>query len=193
MTRSETKRAVALEQELATLLGKTDPQRIVSACHGDYRGTYDYSIRFGDGSSIFIGNGGAWYLEKLKRKVEEYQYYRNNQNELKEKVKEIILRDNIQSAALGLSPVEFVDIELITEPTDHYTFWIQLVYRLDGVMLRYKETNLFYACMGIRTEAYFAEKIHRADDRLGCRERVDNGEAITILLGYAHGRKELNF
>lgn len=193
MIRSETKRVAALEQELATLLGKTEPQRIVSACRGDYRGTYDYSIRFADGSGIFIGNGGTWYLEKLKRKVEEYQYFRNNQNELKEKVKEIIRRDNIQSAALGLSPVEFVDLELITEPTDHYAFWVQLVYRLDGVTLRYKETNLFYACMGIRTEAYFAEKIHRIDACLGCKERVNNGEAITILLGYAHGRKELNF
>lgn len=193
MTRTDAKRAIALEAELARLLGKTDPQRIVRACRGDYRGTYDYSLRFADGSSIYIGNGGALYLEKLKRKVEEYRYYRNNYNELKERVAKIISRDNTQSATLGLKTVEFVDLELITEPTDQYAFWIQLVYRIDGHTLRYKETSLFFACQGFRTEEYFSEKIFRPDDCLGCKERVESNEAVTILLGYAHGRKELNF
>ena len=174
-----------LEQDLTGLLGKKSPIRIKTPCSGKYRGYYDYGLRFGDGSNMYISLGFRNYPLKLKSKVEEYSYFRNNLPYLESKVRSVIDRDNRQAETMGLSPIEFVSLSLVTDPHDTHIFWIELVYRIKGldIDLRYRETSLYYACLGCHTEEYFEKKINRPDDKLGSLKEADSKKFSIILLG----------
>ena len=123
------------------------------------------------------------YLRNLRDQTAGYRFFRDNYGALKERVRMIVERDNRQAVKLGLAQIEFVDLELITEPRDSYAFWVQLVYRFCGVELRYKETGLFYACLGHGTEEYFEKHINRSDEELGLLRHLGKENYTAILLG----------
>jgi hypothetical protein len=90
-----------LEEQLTALLKKKSYICTKKVCRGKYRGLYDYSLKFQDGSHIWISCGRKRYEAELRDKVEQFIYFR-------------------QASALGLSPVKLVRLELIEEPVRDY-------------------------------------------------------------------------
>lgn len=183
MTNREKTEAQSLEQELTSLFGKKSAVRTKCACRGDYRGSYDYSLVFDDGSMLYISTGMTNYLKNLKEATEGYRFFKDNLPYLKEKVCKVIERDNRQAVALGLHPIEFVDLHLVTDPRDFQAFWPELVVRVCGVELPYKETMFYYACVGHHTKWYFDEKLNRPDEKLGGLNRLGKECYSTIIMG----------
>lgn len=183
MTKAEKNEIVLLEKELTELLGKQNGTRRKRPCTGKFAGHNDYGLEFEDGSSFYIGLDMKGYLRNLRDQTAGYRFFRDNYGALKERVRMIVERDNRQAVKLGLAQIEFVDLELITEPRDSYAFWVQLVYRFCGVELRYKETGLFYACLGHGTEEYFEKHINRSDEELGLLRHLGKENYTAILLG----------
>lgn len=183
VTKADREEMARLEQELVSLFGKKSVVRKKCACRGDYRGRYDYSLVFDDGSTLYISTGMTNYLKNLREETEGYRFFKDNLPYLKEKVCEVIERDNRQAVALGLHPIEFVDLHLVTDPRDFHSFWPELVIRVSGVELPYKETMFYYACVGHHTKVYFEEKLNRPDDQLGGLSRLGKEHYSIIVMG----------
>ena len=191
-----------LEQRLTGLLGKKTCTEYKRACTGKYRGYYDYSLIFDDGSKCFISVGKEYYLKCLQEKVEMYQYFHDNREYLERRTKEIFERDNRQAAELGLSPVEFISIDMMTEKDSDYIFWIGVRYKQNGLVFWHTDTEFCYACRGVgfndekSVEVYFSEKINRPDDKLGMLKDFDKNKYYCIMMGYlrpAHSGKILEY
>lgn len=183
VTKADREEMARLEQELVSLFGKKSVVRKKSACRGDYRGKYDYSLVFDDGSMLYISTGMTNYLKNLREETEGYRFFKDNLPYLKEKVCEVIERDNHQAVALGLHPIEFVDLHLVTDPRAFHSFWPELVIRVSGVELPYKETMFYYACVGHHTKVYFEEKLNRKDDQLLGLNRLGKEHYSIIVMG----------
>lgn len=185
-------RTQQLERTLTELLGKMQYTHYKRPCTGKYRGYCDYGLTFEDGTSYFISLGKQYYLRNLTDTVEMYQFFHNNQDYLTRRTQEVIERDNRQATALGLSPIEFVRLELETGKDAHNLFWVGFIYKQNGLLYWHTNTDFHYACRGVgfneekSVEVYFDKLVFRADDRLGCIRELGSRAFTTILLGCLH-------
>jgi len=122
-----------------------------------------------------------------------YQYFHDNREYLEQRTKEVVERDNRQAAELGLHPIEFISIYMMTEnKNSNNLFWIGFKYRQHDRVFWHTDTEFHYACRGVglnegdSVEAYFKEKRNRPDDKLGLLKKFDKNKYITILMGYLH-------
>jgi len=180
-----------LEEQLTALLRKKSYVRTKSACRGKYRGLYDYSLRFQDGSRIWISCGWKRYETELQKSVEQFSYFRENHTWLEEQIRLMIERDNKQAATLGLETIKLVSLELIEEPVRDYEFWVRVILEQSGRQFPKLETNFNYACLGFRTDEYFTKKLNRPDEALGRVRELGQKEFLAIIFGYLCEQKEL--
>jgi len=182
-----------LEQKLTELLGKKIYTKYKKACTGKYRGYYDYGLEFEDGTQYYISTGKQYYFERLTESVQMYQYFHDNRKYLENRTKEVIERDNRQAVELGLSPIEFISLYMITEnKKSDNLFWIGFKYKQHGLIFLHIETRFFYACRGIgltnsgnnSVENYFDEYLNRSDDELGGLKDFNKNKYSAIVMGY---------
>jgi len=182
-----------LERQLMLLLNKKSYICTKRACTGKYRGYYDYSLMFQDGSQIWISCGRKRYEPELRDKVSKYTFFRNNHAELEEQTRRMIERDNRQAAALGLAPVKLIRLELIEEKTNNYAFWVRAILEQNGRQFSKLETMFKYACLGYCTYEYFAEKQNRPDEALGGLKDLGLKSFSAIIFGYLWEQKNLEW
>lgn len=82
--RSET---LLLERTLQRLFGETSYHVEKTPCRGKFRGHNDYSIVFGSGRKLFIGQDQRNYLNDLRKQIGLIQHFRSHQAENTEKTK----------------------------------------------------------------------------------------------------------
>lgn len=179
-----------LEQKLTGLLGKMSYKPYKKACTGKYCGYYDFGLEFEDGTSYFISLGREYYHKHLVEKVGMYQYYHDNLEYLSKRTKEVIERDNRQAAALGLSPLDFIELNLQNFKGSTNLFWIGVRFKQDGHWFWETETTFFYACRGVgindekSVDVYFDSLLNRPDGKLGGINEIETGNFKRIFLGY---------
>lgn len=175
-----------LEHKLTMLLGKKSFWHRKARCSGKYRGYYDYSLVFEDGSRQFIAMGRRAYLDGLLKIVRGYEYYRNHHDRLEELTRQVLERDNRQAIALGLEPVALERVELQDTGIDSWA--VARITHMGKVHI-YMETHFNYACMGASVgsddpEAYFKEKISRPDEMLRDFQQQARNRNACIMFGY---------
>jgi len=196
---NKTEYTKSLEERLTKLLGKESYEPYKKTCTGKYRGYYDYGLRFDDEVTLFVSVEKKYYLRNLLEEIDGYQYFRDNHENLKNLTRQIIERDNQEAIQLGLTPIDFVDIQLRTEWPGYggYAFWIGLIYDLEGSVREHLNTNFFYACKGISIGsddplAYFKDNINRPDKKVPTNGGLEPEDINVILLGCLHKvKKEL--
>ena len=85
--RSET---LLLERTLQRLFGETSYHVEKTPCRGKFRGHNDYSIVFGSGRKLFIGQDQRNYLNDLRKQIGLIQHFRDHQAENTEKIKAVL-------------------------------------------------------------------------------------------------------
>lgn len=183
---TQTEHIARLEHRLTVLLGKKSFWHRKVPCSGKYRGYYDYSLVFEDGSRQFIAMGRKAYLEGLAKIVRGYEYYQNHHDRLEELTRQVLERDNLQAVALGLEPVTLDRIELQDMGIDSWA--VARITHMGKVHI-YKETHFNYVCMGTSIgsddpEAYFKEKISRPDEMLRDFSQQSENRNACIMFGY---------
>lgn len=183
---TQAERTAQLERRLTMLLGKKSYRHHKTPCRGKYKGYYDYSLLFEDGSREAISTGRRGYLRNLEKAVEEFQYYRDHHIRLEALTRQVMERDNRQAVTLGMEPVYLEGIEL---QNTGIGFWaVARVRHMDQIHI-HQETNFKYACMGISLrsddpEGYFMEQLARPDDKLGDYRGEAGNRAACILFGH---------
>lgn len=185
------KDSLQLQLRLTKLLGKSSFTQTKKACTGKYRGSYDYSLTFEDGSRFYISTGKTLYLSRLEEAVAHYQYYRDHYEELVCLTQQVIERDNRQAEEMGLMPVSFEELKLFEEKRTDHEFWIGLRLKQNGVEFTHFNTNFFYACMGNSfaekgLEHYFANLLNRPFEKLPTAYTCEKEKCTKILLGYLY-------
>ena len=137
--RSET---LLLERTLQRLFGETSYHVERSPCRGKFRGHNDYSIVFGSGRKLFIGQDKQNYLSGLRKQVGLIQHFRDHQAENTEKIKAALAAHDTPfcDAAVDISPYPGLN-ELIV-------YGVVVLTHQSGIKLMYRETNMHYFLVG---------------------------------------------
>lgn len=127
-----------LEWTLQRLFGETSYHVERSPCRGKFRGHNDYSIVFGSGRKLFIGQDQRNYLNGLRKQVGLIQHFRDHQAENTEKIK----------AALAAHNTPFCDaaVEIVpyTGSTDLVVYGVVILTHQSGAQLLYRETAMHF-------------------------------------------------
>ena len=168
--RSET---LLLERTLQRLFGETSYHVEKTPCRGKFRGHNDYSIVFGSGRKLFIGQDQRNYLNDLRKQIGLIQHFRDHQAENTEKIK----------AVLAAHDTPFCDVAVDISPypgtNDLVVYGVVVLTHQSGTKLMYRETNMHYFLVsGDRDWHPFDECMaHLLKD--ACGERAYCKEAAT--------------
>lgn len=75
------KQTMALCDELCSLLGHKSWTKVGQRCTGKWAGTTDYSLRWEDGTRMFISNGMSYFEEVVRETVEMLKRTRDKDNQ----------------------------------------------------------------------------------------------------------------
>ena len=133
--RSET---LLLERTLQRLFGETSYHVEKTPCRGKFRGHNDYSIVFGSGRKLFIGQDQRNYLNDLRKQIGLIQHFRDHQAENTAKIK----------AVLAAHDPPFCDVAVDISPypgtNDLVVYGVVVLTHQSGTKLMYRETNMHY-------------------------------------------------
>lgn len=132
-------------QMLAELLGHTSCTRTTEACSGKWAGTYDHSLVFEDGTSLFICNGS----ENFNKTIEYYIECMENLSENNKKImigllQEQAKKDAIKASAEGLLPCHPISINIKAD----VFFDITVLMKVEEKEFFFNTSNLSYALRG---------------------------------------------
>ncbi|WP_298035246.1 LPD25 domain-containing protein [uncultured Dysosmobacter sp.] len=145
---------------IAQTFGCTTGQIETSPCRGKWRGTSDMSIRFDNGTSLFIGNFRTPKAKTVKVRSECINSVLVQYNpEIVQATKEASLdalmkraeKDNAVAAEKGLKPYTVLNVELYDGTDDQssgYIGWYYATLAVDGKICTHIETGLHYDIMG---------------------------------------------
>ena len=156
---------VTLERSLQLLFGEKSYLVERKPCTGKFREHFDYTIAFGSGRRLFIGQDQQGYLSGLRKQEELIRYFRAHQSENTEKVK----------AALAAHNAPFCDAVVDVVPydgsTDLVVYGVVILTQQDGQKLLYRETTMHnYLVDGEKSGCSFDECMaHLLKDACGDR------------------------
>ena len=128
--------SVTIERSLQYLFGEKNYLVERRPCTGKFRGHYDYSIVFGSGRRLFIGQDQRNYLRGLRKQEKLIRYFREHQSENTEKIKAALAAHNapICDAAVDVVPYD--------GSTDLVVYGVVILTQQDGQKLLYRETTM---------------------------------------------------
>ena len=119
-------------------------------CRGKWRGTTDYSIRFDDGTSLFISNGMKKFEEKLDEMLTTYEGFEVMKQQILQVLQDIESTDNEIASQKGLNEYHILDIGY--SKGRNFMGWFYLTIDVNGKITTQLETGLNYAiCKAITT------------------------------------------
>lgn len=138
MTDEQRTDALVLERTLQRLFGEQTYRVEKTPCRGKFRGHNDYSIVFGSGRKLFIGQDQRNYLSGLRKQVGLIQYFRDHQAENTEKIKAVLASNDTpyRDAALEIVPYDGT--------MDLNVYAVVILTHQSGLKIRYRTTNLHY-------------------------------------------------
>lgn len=136
---------------LAKLYGYEHGTITKCACRGKWRGTYDYSVDFGNGESKYLSNGMTNFDLALDYEIESLEYMIQKKDFLMEKLREIKKRDDLLATKMNLTPYEIMDVDFTKRGFMKGAGY--LVLSLNQKETTLLETSLSYALRG--DEAYW--------------------------------------
>ena len=134
--RSETLR---LERTLQRLFGETSYHVEKTPCRGKFRGHNDYSIVFGSGRKLFIGQDKQNYLSGLRKQVRPDPAFPGPPG-----------REHREDQSRSLPPttLHFRDVAVDISPypgtNDLVVYGMVVLTHQSGTKLMYRETNMHY-------------------------------------------------
>lgn len=155
-----------LEWTLQRLFGETSYYVERSPCRGKFRGHNDYSIVFGSGRKLFIGQDQRNYLSGLRKQVGLIQHFRDHQAENTEKIK----------AALAAHNTPFCDAAVEIVPyngsTDLVVYGVVILTHQSGAQLLYRETAMHFYLVDGEKHGYSFDKCMAHLLKDACGERA---------------------
>ena len=142
---------------IAQTFGYTSGKIEISPCSGNWRGTSDISIRFDNGTSLFIGNEGSREARtaKIQNEYINAVFARYNP-EIVAAAKEAAFtalrsreaKDNAIAAQKGLKPYTVLNVELNdgkVNKSSGYIGWYYVTLAVDGKIHAHLETGLAHS------------------------------------------------
>lgn len=139
------KQTMALCDELCRLLGHTSWTKVGVRCTGKWAGTTDYSLKWEDGTRMFITNGMTYFEKVLRDTVEMLKRTRDmeHQRAIMEVLWEYERDDAKMAHEAGLSDYKVLGlIEDVSALTG--TIWWGVRLLIDGRIVDFRETGLSY-------------------------------------------------
>lgn len=136
------KTTIALCNELCALLGHRSWMKEGSRCTGKWAGTTDYSLRWDDGTRMYISNGMSYFEEKVKNTVEMLKRTRSKEHQeaLMEVLREYEKDDAVMARENGLKSYKVLGL---IEIVDHIgTIWWGVRLDIDGQTFDFRESGL---------------------------------------------------
>ncbi len=142
---------------IAQTFGCTSGRIETSPCYGKWRGTSDISIRFDNGTSLFIGNAGTPQARTAKVQNDYVNATLRQYNpEIVAVAKEAAIAalrkrevvDNMIAMQKGLKPYTVLNVELNAETADKgggYIGWYYVTLAVDGKIHAHLETGLAHS------------------------------------------------
>ena len=145
---------------IAQAFGCTSGEIVTSPCTGKWRGTSDMSIKFDNGTSLFIGNDRTPKTKTVKVQTEFVNRALVAYNpEIIAATKEAAItallqreaKDNAIAAQKGLKPYTLLNVEFndgADEKSGGYMGWYYVTLAVDGKICTHMETGLNYDIAG---------------------------------------------
>ena len=136
------KTTVELCNELCALLGHRSWTKEGSRCTGKWAGTTDYSLRWDDGTSMFISNGMTYFEERVKETVEMVRRTRSTEHQeaIMDVLREYEREDAEMAREAGLKSYRLLG--LIEVIDDIGTIWWGVRLDVDGKTIDFTESGL---------------------------------------------------
>ena len=115
-----------------------------TACTGKYRGTFDYSVVFDNGTSFFISNGLKYFNSRIDDLIKTYENFNQieNKNKILNYLKKECELDKTEAVKQGLNAYKIIDVDY-SKKNNSYLGWFYVTIQLDnGDIVDMIETGL---------------------------------------------------